>query len=237
MASFLHPLRLKSFTFLIGVLLLTLTACAGTNAVSNNNGTNGVSNKNGTNSVSNSNDKNSINSSKNKSSLNSSIAITVGGKQDTESQLLSKLYALLLRHAGFNVIEHANSVTNDALFNAVISGNVDLSPAFTSGGLGKLGLNSTGNARLDYLQLKQSYEAKYHLTWLDPAPLNGKVYYSAPVVRDSILKISPRIATILNKLAPILTQQISQQLQSEIGKKGKSVTAVATQFLQSKRLL
>ena len=232
MTLFLRPLRLKSFAFLIVVLLLTLTACAGNNDSSskNSSGTNGTKNTNSVNS-SNSSNKSSVTGS------NSTITVIVGGKQDTESQLLTKMYALLLRHSGFAVVERANTGTNDAVFRAMTSGQIDLSPAFVATSLKELGLNSTGNTQLDYLQLRQGYEAKYHVTWLDPAPFNGKVYNSAPVVRDSILKKSPQIATILNKLAPVLTEQVSQQLQSEVVKGGKSVTAVATQFLQSKGLL
>jgi glycine betaine/choline ABC-type transport system substrate-binding protein len=224
MASLLHPLRLRSLAFLVVVFLFTLTACASNNNTSNNNSNNVNSTKNS-------------NSNSSAPVSNATITITVGGKQDTESQLLTKMYVLLLHHAGFVVAEHANSSTNDAVFNALVSGNIDVSPAFTVTGLKELGLNSTGNAQLDYLQLRQGYEAKYHVTWLDPAPLNGKVYSSAPVVRDSTLKKAPQIATTLNKLAPVLTEQVSQQLQSEVVKDGKSVTAVATQFLQSKGLL
>lgn len=165
------------------------------------------------------------------------MTIIIGGKLDTQWQLLTGMYALLLRHDGFTVVvEQMNSKADDAVFNAVVSGQVDLSPVFTANGLGKLGLRSTGIAQLDYLQIKQGYEAKYRVTWLAPAPLNAKVYSSAPVVRDSVLKKSPRIATVLNKLAPALTEQASQQMLSEV-KAGKNVTQVATQFLQSKGLL
>jgi osmoprotectant transport system substrate-binding protein len=230
MTSFLRSLRSKSFALLIVVLLLMLTACAGNSNSSNISSANSVKNSNGVNSVNKSKDKKSVSGS------NSSINIAIGGKQDTETQLLTKMYALLLHHVGFNVVEHMNVGSSDAVFNAIISGYIDLSPEFTATGLKKLGLNSIGNAQLDYLQIKQGYEARYHVTWLDPTPLKGNVYNSAPVVRDSILKKAPQIATTLNELAPILTMQASKQLQSEVAG-GKSVTEVATQFLQSKGLL
>ena len=38
--------------------------------------------------------------------------------------------------------------------------------------MAKLGLDSTGNVEEDYLQIKQGYEAKYHITWLGVSPLN-----------------------------------------------------------------
>jgi glycine betaine/choline ABC-type transport system substrate-binding protein len=253
--AFLQARRSQSLVFLIVALLLTLTACASNNGGSSssknsknsaNNASNvssvksssmnGASNKNIVNNTS-KNTTTTTNKTNSTSGSSAPITIVVGGEQDTEAQLLTKMYALLLRHAGFTVIEQANAGTDDVVFNAMISGHLDLSPAFTATGLNKLGLQSTGIAQLDYLQMKQGYEAKYHMTWLDPAPLNAKVYDSAPIVRDSILKKAPLIAITLNKLAPILTVQATQQLQSEFVKNGQNVTEVATLFLQSKGLI
>ncbi len=258
--AFLRSRRSQSLVFLVVALLLTLTACtnnstntsstgsitknnSSVNSVNSNGNVNNTSKNTSVNSSSNGNGThttNTTNSSSGKSNAGSSntpLTIVVEGKQDTESQLLTKMYVLLLRHAGFKADERVSIGAGDAVFNAMISGHIDISPAFTATGLSKLGLNSTGIAQLDYLQMKQGYEAKYHVTWLDPTPLNAKIYNSAPIVRDSILKKAPQIATVLNKLAPILTMQANQQLQTEVVKGGKGVTVVATQFLQSKGLL
>jgi osmoprotectant transport system substrate-binding protein len=69
-------------------------------------------------------------------------------------------------------------------------------------------------------------------------------FHPAPIVRMSVLKKYPDIATILNALAPKLTTEASIQLQGEVGKlksSGTSVTEavkqVAKQFLQSSGLL
>ena len=309
MASLLRLLRVRSFAILIVVLLLALTACG-------SGGTGGGSST---------------------PNPNSGITLTVGGKLDTEAQLLTKMYVLLLRHAGFNVVERAALGTNQVVFNAITSGQIDLYPEFTATGLAKLGKNSTSNAQQDYQTVKAAYEQQYHITWLDPSPLNDTygicttqakatslgatkisdlvskastlsiatppdgvqygvdiaksayglnfkkvvtyneegltfpavtsgaqdlnicyttsaqiaklnfvllqddknaypIYNPAPIVRDSTLQKAPQIATILNKLAPDLTTQVSQQLQAQVVD-GKSVTEVATTFLQSKGLL
>src|SRR5215472_15816644 len=50
-----------------------------------------------------------------------SIHLTVGGKLDIEAQLLTKIYVLLLRHAGFDVTEKAKLGTNDPVFRAITS--------------------------------------------------------------------------------------------------------------------
>lgn len=307
MRSFLYALRAKSCTLLIVVLILALAAC-------NDAGSTGKS-----------------------TPSDSSPTITIGGKLDTEAQLLTKLYALLLKHAGFKVVERAALGAGDVVFNALNSGQIDLYPEFTATGLAKLGLYSTGRVQQDYLQVKQGYEAKYHITWLDASPLNntyglcttrtragslgltkisdlaGKasrltiaippdgvkrgvdvikaaygftfkkivmyneenqafsaitsntqdlsvcsttsaaiakynlvllrddknafpVYNPAPIIRDSVLRKEPRIAVVLNELAPLLTTQVSQQLQAQVVA-GESITVVATRFLHNKGLL
>lgn len=98
--------------------------------------------------------------------------ITVGGKLDTESQLITEMYVLLLQKAGFNVVARLALGTNSIVFNAINSRQIDLYPEFTATGLAKLGLTSSGNAQQDYNTVKQGYEKKYHITWLNVSPLN-----------------------------------------------------------------
>ena len=69
-------------------------------------------------------------------------------------------------------------------------------------------------------------------------------FHPAPIVRDSILKSDPGIATALNPLAPKLTTQVSIQLQQQVATKktsgestAQAVKEVATSFLQSNGLL
>jgi osmoprotectant transport system substrate-binding protein len=52
--------------------------------------------------------------------------LTVGGKLDTEAQLLTKLYVLVLRKAGFDVTEKSKLGTNDIVHNAITSGQIDM---------------------------------------------------------------------------------------------------------------
>src|SRR5205085_1815863 len=91
---------------------------------------------------------------------------------DTEAQLLTEMYVLLLQKAGFHVIPHLSLGTNAVVFNAITSGKIDLYPEFTATGLAKLGKQSTSNPQQDYQTVKQGYETNYKITWLDPAPLN-----------------------------------------------------------------
>ena len=269
---------------------------------------------------------------------NSKIHLTIGGKTDTEAQLLTKIYTLLLRHAGFNVTEKARLGTNAIVHSAITSGQIDLYPEFTATGLSHLKIQTTHDAEKDYQLVKAGYEKQFHITWLDKSPLNdtygicttkenadkwhvtkisqlaalapkmtvasppdgtsdpnvlpglkpkygfafaktvvvqvalafdavqqGKadvnvcyttmalipknnfvlleddknlfpIYLPAPIVRDDTLAKAPDIAPTLNKVAPKLTTEISQQLQLEVLNK-KSVTEVATTWLKAQGLL
>jgi len=69
-------------------------------------------------------------------------------------------------------------------------------------------------------------------------------FHPAPIVRDSVLQSDPGIAPALNKLAPVLTTEVSIDLQNQVATKHASgesipqaVKEVATAFLQSKGLL
>ncbi len=127
--------------------------------------------------------------------------VTVGGKLDTEAQLLTKMYTLLLRHAGCNVTEKARLGTNQIVFSAITSGQIDLYPEFTATGLAKLGLSTTHNAQQDYQMVKQGYEQQYHITWLDAAPMNdtyGVCTAKAKAQQLNVTKVSDLIPMAKN---------------------------------------
>ena len=148
MAPFIGSLRAKSLALVVLISLLILAGCGSTTS------------------------SGSTTTSSTVTPSNSSITLTVGGKLDTEAQLLTEMYVLLLQKAGFNVIARPHLGTNAVVFSAITSGQIDLYPEFTATGLAKLGLQSTGNAQQDYQAVAQGYEKNYQITWLDPAPLN-----------------------------------------------------------------
>jgi osmoprotectant transport system substrate-binding protein len=271
----------------------------------------------------------------------------VGSKLDTEAQLLGEMYILLLQKAGYTVNSKLALGQTPTVFAALQSGAIDLYPEFTATGLNLLNVKSTFDPAQDYLNVKQGFEQKYHITWLNYAPLNdgyalctsqaesqklggvttlsqlaplvpkltlatqsdgipffddlkstynfstssfkavkqvsysigftavntgsanvtecyttdGSVttqnfiflqddqhgfpeFHPAPIVRDSVLKSDPGIASALNPLAPFLTTDVSIMLQQQVGTKTQSgvskseaIKQVATSFLQSKGLL
>jgi osmoprotectant transport system substrate-binding protein len=126
------------------------------------------------------------------------IHLTVGGKLDTEAQLLSTLYALLLRHAGFPVTDKSKLGTNEIVHQAIVSGQIDLYPEFTATGLARLKLKTTHDPEKDYQLVKSGYEKAYHITWLDKAPLNDTYGICTTKAKAEQLKV-----TKVSDLAPM----------------------------------
>ncbi len=98
--------------------------------------------------------------------------ITVGGKLDVEAQLLTEMYTQLLQNAGYKVNEKLALGNSIIVHQAIISGAIDLYPEFTATGLNTLGIKSSYDPQKDYQAVKSGFESKFHITWLDMAPLN-----------------------------------------------------------------
>jgi osmoprotectant transport system substrate-binding protein len=62
-------------------------------------------------------------------------------------------------------------------------------------------------------------------------------YQVAPVVRQAALDATPEIADILNKLAPLLTNETMQRLNNEVSGNGREPVDVAREFLQAQGLI
>jgi len=63
------------------------------------------------------------------------------------------------------------------------------------------------------------------------------IYNIAPVVRQDTLQSNPKIADALNKLAPLLTDDVIAGLNAQVDIEGKEFAAVAKAFLDSAGLL
>jgi osmoprotectant transport system substrate-binding protein len=79
--------------------------------------------------------------------------------------------------------------------------------------------------------------AQYNLLVLEDDKKFFPVYNVAPVVRQEILDKNPKVREQLNKLAPLLTDQVMQQLNNEVTANKKEPAAVAKTFLQDKGLI
>ncbi len=130
--------------------------------------------------------------------------ITVGGKLDTQGQLLTTLYTLLLRKNGFTVNEKLAYGDTNGNFDAIQKGSIDLYAEFTGTALNLLKIKSTFNPQKDYDTIKKDYEQKYKITWLDRAAnLNDGYALCMTKAQSQALGI-----TTLSQLVPKVSQLI-----------------------------
>jgi osmoprotectant transport system substrate-binding protein len=100
-------------------------------------------------------------------------AIRVGSKNFTESLLLGEMYAQLLEHAGYAVDRRLNLGSVEVAMSALARGDIDVYPEYTGTALlVVLKLPPQTDRERTYRIVKTEYEKRFHLTWLDPAPMN-----------------------------------------------------------------
>ncbi len=103
-----------------------------------------------------------------------SATISVGSKDFIEQFILGEMYALALENAGFTVNRKLNLGGTDVAQVALESGEIDLYPEYTGTGLLTVLKLPVSNDRDEVFRLvKEGYEEKFKLTWLDPAPMNN----------------------------------------------------------------
>ena len=119
-------------------------------------------------------------------------------------------------YGGFQFKEFKQLGTGSLRYEALKNGQVDVVVAFgTDGQISGLGLVLLKDDKSFY-----------------------PVYQAAPVVRADAMEKNPKIAEALNKLAPVLTDEIMAGLNWQVdGPDKKEFAAVARAFLQEKGLI
>lgn len=117
-------------------------------------------------------------------------------------QLIAEMYTLLLQQKGCYTITAKLALGNSIIIEqAIKSGAIDLYPEFTATGLNELGIASAHNPQTDYQTVKAQYEQQFHITWLDPAPLNDGYAICTSKAESQKLGI-----TTISQLAPLVSQ-------------------------------
>ncbi|MCK9246108.1 MAG: hypothetical protein M0P11_04040 [Anaerolineaceae bacterium] len=100
--------------------------------------------------------------------------IIVGSKDFTEQFIVAEMYAQLLGNEGFTVERKLNLGGTPIAHEAIMNGDIDLYPEYTSTGLlTMLKLDPLQNAQEIYTTVKNGYEQEFNLTWLTPSPFNN----------------------------------------------------------------
>jgi osmoprotectant transport system substrate-binding protein len=104
----------------------------------------------------------------------SGSAIQIGSKDFTESFIVAEMYAQLLENAGFTVQRRLNLGGTPVAHEAILRGDIDLYPEYTSTGLlTVLKLSPLQDTQQIISTLRSQYEEQFGLTWLEPAPFNN----------------------------------------------------------------
>jgi len=99
----------------------------------------------------------------------SGVKVTVGSKNDADSQLLGSMYALLLENAGYTVTQKIPLGQTPVLDAAIKSGAIDIYPEFTGTSLTVYKLPQTSDPQQAFQSVSSYYESTFKLTWLDAA--------------------------------------------------------------------
>lgn len=129
-------------------------------------------------------------------------AIRVGSKDFTESLIVSEVYALALEDAGYRVVRKQD-IAGSVVHTSLVNDEIDLYPEYTGTGLlSILQMDMMTDPEEVYRTVKEEYEKRYQVTWLDYSKANDG---QGLVIRTDVAK-KLGITTIsdLQKHAPEL---------------------------------
>lgn len=111
--------------------------------------------------------------------------IKIGSKDFTEAILVAELYAQVLERAGFTVERKFNLGATPIAHAALVKGDIDLYPEYTSTGLQEVlkDTNRYADAAAILDAVRKGYEQQFQATWLDASPFNDtNVFATTPAI-------------------------------------------------------
>lgn len=100
--------------------------------------------------------------------------VRIGSKNFTEAILVAEMYALALEDAGIRVERKFNLGATPVAHTALVNGEIDLYPEYTSTGLLEvLKQAPISDARGILEAVRRGYEEQFKATWLEPSPFNN----------------------------------------------------------------
>ena len=100
-------------------------------------------------------------------------SVGIGSKNFAEELLLGEMYARLLEHAGLPAVRKLNLGGTNIAMASILRGEIDIYPEYTGTALlTQLKRAPLHDRKVVYQTVKREYRDRYHLTWLDPAPMN-----------------------------------------------------------------
>ena len=98
--------------------------------------------------------------------------VIVGSKDFTENEIVAEIYALALEDAGFTV-ERKMNIAGSVVHTSITSEEIDIYPEYTGTGLiSILQMDALTDQDEVYNTVKEAYDEKFNITWLDYAQAN-----------------------------------------------------------------
>jgi len=162
--------------------------------------------------------------------------IAVGSKDFTEQFIVAEMYAQVLENAGFTVERKLNLGGTPIAQEAILNGDIDLYPEYTSTGLlTVLKLSPIQDAQEIYSTVKENYEEQFHLTWLEPSPFNNT--QALAITQETAEKYAIRTYSDLSEKAPeLILGGPAEFLEREDGIKGLQEAYGGFEFKEVKQL-
>jgi osmoprotectant transport system substrate-binding protein len=162
--------------------------------------------------------------------------IAVGSKDFTEQFIVAEMYAQILENAGFTVERKLNLGGTPIAQEAILNGDIDLYPEYTSTGLlTVLKLSPIQDAQEIYSTVKENYEQQFNLTWLDPSPFNNT--QALAITQETAEKYAIRTYSDLSEKAPaLILGGPAEFLEREDGIKGLQEAYGGFEFKEVKQL-
>lgn len=114
--------------------------------------------------------------------------VKVGTKNFTEALITGELYAQLLEANGFKVERKFDLGATPVAQAAIVNGDIDLYPEYTSTGLLEVLKKDPIADRAELIKtLRTEYETQFKLTWLEPAAFNNTNTFA--VTQDTATKL------------------------------------------------
>jgi osmoprotectant transport system substrate-binding protein len=120
----------------------------------------------------------------------SGATIKIGSKNFTEAILVAEMYALVLEDHGFKVERKFNLGATPIAQAALLSGDIDLYPEYTSTGLLEvLKQKAIADEAGILAAVRKGYEEQFKLTWLQPSPFNDTTFFALTKAKADELKV------------------------------------------------
>jgi len=130
-------------------------------------------------------------------------AIVIGSKNFTEEFIIAEIYAQTLEGAGLRVVRKFDLGSTQIAMAALRRGDIDLYPEYTGTALiDVLHLPPMRDADALYRRVREDFEKRYALRWLQPSPMND----SQGLATTQAISKQYNLATLsqLSRLAPQL---------------------------------